>query len=415
MGVGLLFAVLISLVYLFMARHFDRLTGVFAALSLLLMPRFFGHAHFCELDLPMAFMWFAGAAAFVQAVEGGWRRWVLAGLVFGCALLTKINALAMPGVFCVWGILYHRVKALPACLFLAIGIPMFFLGWPWMWFDTAKHLAGYLGSLNPEERTPILVYYLGRVYGAGQSAPVHYPLLMTLGTLPLGCVVSAIWGGVVRLRDLKKQPVTVFLVLNAGLILLSASMPGVPKYDGARLFLPAFPFIACLAGIGLREAFGLVERCLDSVRLASAVLGGYFLWLSASLVWIHPFYLSYYGGAVGGVSGANRVLQLESSYWAEAFEQEALDFLVRNAPDGGVYAIHPHERFALDLILKPEISAVRPDLREEHFDEDTWDLLILNCRQGMFSEKAWQLYRHGQPVFVHRRQGVPLCMIFQRE
>ncbi|MDP7130317.1 MAG: hypothetical protein QF437_07505, partial [Planctomycetota bacterium] len=63
----------------------------------------------------------------------------------------------------------------------------------------------------------------------------------------------------------------------------------------------------------------------------------------------------------------------------------------------------------------PLVKNLRPDIRRVPFDPADWDLLVLICRQGMFTEKAWQIYRHQEPAFVNSRQGVPLCMIFEKD
>jgi hypothetical protein len=226
--------------------------------------------------------------------------------------------------------------------------------------------------------------------------------------------VASLWAAGKALGKLRQGRIEAFLIMNAGFILFSASMPGVPKYDGVRLFLPLFPFIACLAGLGLRRLWGwLVERLRSNSRVA-ALFGCYFAWLVVGLAWMHPFYLSYYGGAVGGAYGAHRVFKLESTYWAEVVDEAVIDVILTETPEGGIFAIYPHERFALDLLV-PQILKERPDIQERHFDEGTWDLAVLNCRQGMFTEQAWNLYREGTPIFAHRRQGVPLCLVFKRE
>lgn len=413
LGIGLVFSVLVAAVYLFMARHFDLRVGLFSALSLLLMPRLYGHAHLSELDVPMAATWFICAATFVEAVRGRWTWRVLAGVAFGLALLTKINAFALPPILCIWGLAYFRRKAIPACLLLGLGVPIFFLGWPWLWIDTMQHLAGYFDTLSPETRTPIPVYYLGSTYGEGAPTPFHYPFMMTVATLPLLLLLASLWASVSSLKRFRESKVEIFLVLNAGFILVSASMPGVPRYDGVRLFLPAFPFIACLAGLGLGKGWDWLRSRVHASWRAAVPFGACFVWLLAGTVWMSPFYLSYYGGLVGGAYGAHQVFGMESIYWAESVDAEVVDTIVRETPEGGVFAIFPHERFALDLIV-PEIRSRRPDIREGDLNEDTWDVAALSCRQGMFTDNAWRLYREGTPILAHRRQGVPLCLVFRR-
>lgn len=413
LAIGFLFALLVVLVFLFMVWNFDLPAALLAALSLALMPQMFGHAHFAELDLPMALAWFASAATFSQAAQATPRWWALSGLTFGLALLTKINALMLPLILCPWGLFYFGRRAVPASLFLALGIPLFFAGWPWLWTDTIQHLQDYL--LTVKYRTPIPVYYFWETYGRGLTTPFHYPVVMTLATLPAGTAVAAIVAAVKALRRFRTSKVEVLLVANAAFILFSASMPSVPKYDGVRLFLPAFPFIACLAGLGLRQAQPWLLERLKSARNAAWAFGLYFLWQAAGIAWMHPFYLSYYGGLVGGAAGAHRLFGMESTYWADVVDQKVVDFLIQRVPQGGTFVVFPYERLALDLVLKDQLKNFRPDISEGNFEEGRWDVAVLNCRQGLFDEAAWELYRKGQPAFAHRRQGVPLCLIFIKD
>ena len=80
-----------------------------------------------------------------------------------------------------------------------------------------------------------------------------------------------------------------------------------PAHDGIRLMLPAFLFLAALAGWGavwLADGLATLARRGDRpapfrAAMAAAVLG----WSAAQLAMIHPFELSYYNRLVGGPSG----------------------------------------------------------------------------------------------------------------
>ncbi|MDP7251322.1 MAG: glycosyltransferase family 39 protein [Planctomycetota bacterium] len=413
-GMAFTFGVLVMMTFVFMSHYFTVRVGLFTALSLLLMPRMFGHAHFSELDMPMALAWFTGSVAFVIAAEKG-RWWLLASAAgFGLALLTKINAFAMPIILCPWAIYHFRKKSIGVCLSLIGGIALFFIGWPWLWIDPIGHLCGYLGTLGAK-RTVIPVYFFGEVYGEGNRPPMFYPLIMALGTVPLGTALAALWGGWHSGRAVRNAlPVETFLLVNAGFIILSACSPNVPKYDGTRLFLPAFPFIACLAGLGLDRGFKWLREKLGSEQKAIAVAGLYLTIQIGGLVWIHPHYLCYYGGMLGGTAGAHK-LGMETNYWNEVFDDEALMYVTKNTPRNGTYCVFPYGHFASEQLLDPLVKNLRPDIRRVPFDPADWDLLVLICRQGMFTEKAWQIYRHQEPAFVNSRQGVPLCMIFEKD
>ena len=136
--------------------------------------------------------WFAAAYAFARGITD--RRWaVAAGVLFGAALLTKINAVFIPLPLILWAALAHRKKAiLPAALLLGIGAVVFFAGWPWLWYGTAARLREYLfeTTLN---RAVVAVYYLGKIYSE-RYAPWHYPFVLTLFTVPAGILVCFVIG-----------------------------------------------------------------------------------------------------------------------------------------------------------------------------------------------------------------------------
>lgn len=105
-----IFLMLILLVYKFTCEVGGKTAGCFSALSLLIMPRVFGHAHLAFLDICMAFMWFLTVFSFVKGIHS--RRWsVCTGIVYGLALAAKLNAILLPIPLLVWGHLYHRKES----------------------------------------------------------------------------------------------------------------------------------------------------------------------------------------------------------------------------------------------------------------------------------------------------------------
>jgi hypothetical protein len=99
----LLFSAQNWLLYRLTAHLFDRSAGLFAVIALSLSPQFFYFGTIAVTDGPLIFA-LTGAALFAaRAVfaEGAtpWRDWLLAGLFFGLALLSKFSAiLVFPGL-----------------------------------------------------------------------------------------------------------------------------------------------------------------------------------------------------------------------------------------------------------------------------------------------------------------------------
>jgi hypothetical protein len=129
----------------------------------------------------------------------------------------------------------------------------------------------------------------------------------------LGAFFWGLVSVVVRaVRQVGSHQASILLLLAMVTPVLVLSMPGVPRYDGPRLALNAYPFLACIAAIG----FGSIRRVADKTlgkRLGTryqkalpAVLGLALLAPAVvGTVRIHPFQpYSYYNEIVGGPAGA---------------------------------------------------------------------------------------------------------------
>lgn len=411
-GAVLMFVALVGLVYVFVAGHFGRPAGVLSALSLVLMPRVFGHGILAALDVPVALACFAATLAFSRSLGSRWRA-AGAGVLWGVALLTKLNGVFLPAVLIPWALWTRKRRALvPCALFLAVGCVTFVAGWPWLWHNTVERIGRY--AVNKTERlqdnqratgtTNVPVHYLGRTYRETR-APWHYPIVMTLVTVPLGLLVLAGLG--VRKSLAKKgerRRIGALILASALLHILIFTWPMVPKYDGVRLFLPAFPFIACLAGIGGAQVW------LWRGRIGKAIIIGVLGLAAVALAWTHPYELSYYNSLVGGAWGANR-LGFETTYWGDTVNREVMAYVNAHCPDGSTVAVWPRHQAFLDYFpwMKRGLS----------WDKD-WrpgrpppDFLIIFPRQGYLGETAARLVRTQTPLRQWTYLGVPQCMLFK--
>ena len=419
-AVALVFGLLVELVFRFGARAFSGLTGLLGAGCLMCMPRVFGHAHLATLDVTMAATWLLSVAAFSLAVEkGGWRWGLLSGLCFGLALLTKVNAVFLPLALAGWGIGFHRKRALrPLAWTLVGGVVVLFVGWPWLWPAPVARLWAFL---RPTWRVAIPVQYFGRVY-AEQGAPWHYPVVMTLTTIPLGILFLTLLGAVRAIRRFRVSPMLALLAVNVVVAVGPFLLPWLPKYDGVRLFLPAFPFLALLAGVGGARCWVWVaERSKGRPWRPLFVTAVFFLSQAAAVVWVRPCYLSYYNALVGGLWGADR-LGMETTYWHDVVDRRLFRWLNRRCPGGDVVAFYPVGEFVVSnsprgadfyeaFYLDPhkELRAVRFEGQARpHF-------VVLNARKAMLRRHraAWAIFTKQEPVYAVRKQGVLLAGVYE--
>lgn len=420
LGAAVIFGLVVAVIFLWTSARRGEHAGCVAAALFVLMPRVFADGHFANLEMMTLLLWLATIAAFDLGIES--RLWsVLCGVLFGLALLTKINGAFLPIVLVPWGLLFHGRKSLRNILCMGlIGPAIFVAGWPLLWHFPVEGIKAYLA--NKTQRMLIPVCYLGTVY-RDRVAPWHYPFVMLLATTPLIVLAGAfggVWAAVRRIRASRAGFDALVLWAFAFPVLLLA-MPGVPKYDGVRLMMPACPFLAILAAEGLLAAWewlrarpGLAATP-SRLRTASALAAGFVaLWLILPLVALHPYQLAYYGELTGGPAGARR-MGFETTYWGDTFDEKALRFLNENVPENGSVAFVAFGEFVWkDYLITGD---ARRDIQQADFETDRWDYLVVIPRQGMWDDKVRTWVASHEPVWVRRLPGpgdVPVCLIYKR-
>ena len=416
-GAGILFGLAAAAIFLYLSGRGRAREGIIAALIFVLMPRVFAHGHFANIEMLTLLLWMLTIVAFEKGIERkGWS--VACGVLFGLALLTKINGAFLPIVLVPWGILFHGRKAIRNIIFMAVLGPVIFFGlWPVMWHHPILATKGYLA--NKLTRTVVETYYLGTTY-AGTHPPFHYPLVMLLATTPLPILVATAWGvwrAVQRLRAKGRAAAHEALLLWCfAFPILLLSVPGVPKYDGIRLMLPAYPFLAVLAASGVVAVWESMRSHFQQKPRRAAV--GFAIiacaWLLAPVLMFHPFQLCYYGELVGGPWGAHK-LGFETTYWHETFEREALEYLNRNVPLHGSVALVGVEYRVWRIYQDLPVPEVRPDLRHTDFSSSEWDYLVVVMRQGKLDENMRKFMAEHEPVWTRALPPFgtpPLCRIY---
>jgi hypothetical protein len=383
--------------------------GAVAAASLMGMPRIFGHGHFAALDVPSALTWLLSVAAFRNGMRS--KPWAAAsGILFGIALLTKVNAVFLPFVLWPWGLIaYGRKSVWGIVSMIVLGPAVFVAGWPWLWHETSANIGAYLA--DKLSRMHIAVYYLGKTYDQ-YPPPWHYPFMLTAVTVPAGLLVAALIGLWRAIKGIAVDPFYSLVLMNLLVVYAVAAFPGVPKYDGVRLFLPAFPFVAGLAALGLEWAWRRLSEALGERRFVLYVGAAAFALITVQgVARYHPYELSYYNALVGGLRGAHR-LGFETEYWGDVFNQQAVDAVNKLCARDSTVCVYP-----LDIRVPQLLQAVgelRGDLSfVAEWESVPCDYLVLLAREGYFSDREWQLYQRAQPVWQSRLRGVPLCMIFR--
>jgi len=413
------FAFLVGLVYLSLVGTYGSTAGLAASFSLLLMPRVFLHAHLANLDIPMAAIWVLTMYLFWQAItKQGWLWTILTGLAFGIGLGTKLNALLMPLVWGAWFLLWRREKGVLAKIVLigALGSAVFLAIWPWLYHDTLERLAYYIAMGYRFNQT--LQYYLGRT---GRS-PWHYPFVLTIAVVPLTITVAYLIGIARVLKTRTSSLLGYYVLLNAVIPFLTAASGLQAAYSGERHFMPVFPYLAMLAGIGFVSVLEIVRKSLsrraaNHRALAQGLLiAGLAVLLYVpplvSIVKFHPYELSYYSEIVGGLPGAVQ-LGLETTFWCESYK-DCLPYLNAHLPEGA--SIWVDQPFALRAYQEDEM--LRQDLRITGWDVISpyaCDYALVQMRETGFTDvpELLDLVEQYEPEFTVSVEGVPLAMVYR--
>ena len=314
----------------------------------------------------------------------------------------------------VWVVLRRSRPGTPLANLVAmatISPVVFLLGWPWLWPQPVGRLAQYLtyhgggilvSWIDPNyvqfftQRILIPVYYLRTAY-VDQIAPWHYPWLLVLATTPVVLAWPLLSGALRALRRSLSDGFSGFIIIQVLGTLLIHSLPRVPKYDGVRLFLPVFPFVAILIGIG-------VERFCQRRRLYEPY-GPHWWWLVLVLVvalqtlvmlfW-QPFGSAYYGWTVAGVRGA-RYLGLETSYWGEGFDWKMIRALEDRYRPGDRVVFESIGEFVPNMLK--DMGALPEDLEVvslQALRTGEADYAVVAQREG------WLLKNGLNPKFIER-------------
>lgn len=408
-------------IFLFASELFDQKIAFFTAACFFFLPRVFFYSHLGVMDYVITSLGLMVIYAYWKGTEK--TKWIfVSAILLGFALLTKINAclIYLPLLFYwvlshsgQWKAIFQRKgrifgsggillfsKILPLIVIPPI---IFVVLWPWLWKNTLQRILLYLGF--HQHHPFVYVYYWGSQV---RLAPWHYPWVLTFITIPLVTLIPFFIGWI-RIMA-RPNRTNVFLLFNALFPLLLISLPSVPKYDGERLFLPAFPFISLVAGMGIHQIF-LWAKKFRGERIFYLLYASLFVWtVYSSVIEIHPYQSSYFNEVIGGVDGAAQ-RGFEPEYWGNAYIG-VMEWLNK----------HPENKYWIYMAdLEPKIlwgwelykKDGRLDKSIQYGDKNDSDYLILLIRPGFFSEEMWEYYKHIKPVFSVKLSQTDLVNIYK--
>jgi 4-amino-4-deoxy-L-arabinose transferase-like glycosyltransferase len=429
LGAILLAGLLVALVYLLIAGMYNRASGLFASAALLCMPRFFFHSHLAALDVPVAMTSFALIFLFWKTVNRkGWVWGIPWGIAWGVALATKLNGIFIPFAVVAWILVFRRTWVMAIRLFLMgiVAALTFFILWPWLYFQPWKRALEYLYFHLGHH--PIGQWYLGQYY---LPPPWHYVFVILWAVVPL-TLMALFLLGVSRCGNGKRDNGLVWLLIFSAIASISPFIFGINlAYNGERLFMPVFPYIACLAGIG----FGWLVACTQKLlkKAKKPALSALTAWIMGialllppiiSMAGLYPHLLSYYSAGVGGLPGATK-LGLETTYWNETYAS-AIPYLNAHSKTGDKIWVENQDVFRYYQstgLIRPDVNFITNKPAAYHGQKGSggfWDanwyvFQYLQTQFGAGGEANYvplQVLKTQTPVFVLQYERVPLMAVY---
>ncbi len=426
---------LIAMIYAFAFEVIgSRLGALSAAAMMLLMPRFFFHAHMTCFDVPMVTVWFAVIYAFWKSLDHNGWAWVT-GALWGVALITKLNAFFIPIVLLAWWAIAGwwrfslrggrlRVPPVPRALFamILLGPVIFYAGWPRHWFDTYHRVLWYVRFHLQHEH--YFVDYFGQNLWR-PPFPVDFPFVMTAVTTPV--VILALWllgAGWLLVRWLvslrrdgpgagDRFGTGVLLALNIAVPFLIIARPDTPIFGGIKHWFTALPYLCVLGGWAIARLVDLAGGIDAAKRTLAAVLLVSSFAVPAGLATrdSHPFGTSYYNELMGGYTGAAERRTMRQ-FWGYASRQ-ALPWLNEHAPEGADVFWHNTTIGAFEMYK--EEGLLREDLRYA-WNMTRADVVVYHHQQAFAAVQAEAWYRMNtfSPAHTVTIAGVPVISVYVR-
>ena len=422
-------AMMAAFIFLFGAQAWSRRAGVVAAALSVLAPRLFFDAQLACFDAPIAALWVATVYAYWRSLTDS--RWAkLAGLFFGLALATKHNAFFIPFVLIAHYLWAQRDKLKklewpgipPALLYMAtLGPAIYFLCWPWLWFDTIHRFREYVAfHVNH-------VYYNMEYFGHNYNKPpfpYSFPYVMTLLTVPVTTLVLALGGAVALARRWRRERLedrtapAALIALNALFPMAIITITHAPIFGATKHFHATIPFLALFAGYGahvVTESFHAwtSERAFKLVTfglvLASIAPAAAETWRS------HPYGLTHYNMIAGGPQGGAD-LGMNRQFWGYA-TRGLLPWLDSHAKVNA--PVYWHDTNQAQLNMDVRIGLLRPDIRNTGLEEigvqaSDIAMVIHEKHFNKYEYWIWDFYGTARPSVVLDDEGVPIVTLYER-
>ncbi len=421
----LLSGVFLFCLYRFAAPRLGKLAAWMGVLLLATFPRFWADMHFNVKDIPETVFFGLTIMAFWTWYEKpAWWRALLSGLLFGCALGIKANALFIVPILGLtilpksvkradWSAFWLHIRRTywQYGLMAVSAIVFYFVSWPNLYAHPIGNLTAYWDYIFSQG---------GRQGGPGwnldplRQAITTFPEVMLL-LLGIGLVLVAIGAW--------KKSVSIWSLLLLWLILpvLRASVPEALNFDGIRHLVEFVPAAALIAGYAASRLVHWLSWERVTYQTASSAALVLILGINLGLIYSaqYPYLHIYYNSLTGGLVGAQQAGLTGGpvDYWGSSYRQ-GMDWVRLNAPQGArVHAMYANWILELSapVFLRPDIQVIPyplPDFSVLETSDQATYLFYLVDPHALKDELDY-LRAHYQPVFELNIDATTLLQIYR--
>jgi hypothetical protein len=276
--------------------------------------------------------------------------------------------------------------------------------WPWMWSNTAAHLLGYWVFIRDHAYQG--VWYLGSKWNMpitpGADAPLapwHYPVVMLVVATPpltlLAALAGVLWTAWRIVSERGRAPAGDVLALLMVIgPLAAASLPDTPKYDGERLFFPAFaPLLLLVARLDIFHGDPDAPASWRRWRLAipAVLVAG----TAFSLATFGHRGLLYTNEAIRAVVPRGEDFPFEVSYWQETITPAVVDDIMALA---GTETVRVKTLALHDQVFDVQRRWGRLPAGFVTGGPPPYDYHLVQNRRGFWMRSEWSLRLMREPL-----------------
>jgi len=331
---------IVFLMYLMGAIFFNRLTAICAPFLFFAMPHVFFHSHLACFDVPVMAFWFGTMLLFAIAVVKKSHKWAVLSAVFlGLGIASKHNMFFVPLLFVAGWIFSYIVSysnlekeekgfkgfflAIPAPFwyFVTVSIPLYFLCWPWLWYDTVERFKWYY--YFHAKHVNYTNYYFGKEI-TDAPFPISFPCVMSFFTTPTPILIMFFAGALVlflgffkNIKNYRVSQVYIAFLSAVFFPIILISLPSVPIFGGIKHWFTGYPLLVVAGLYGFFEGMSYLFRNYSVLRqnlIKSAAVVIILLSLIPANIKFAKHGAAYFNELIGGAQGAAS-LQMQRNFW----------------------------------------------------------------------------------------------------